>query len=251
MKCSPHKFAQDNDNYRTVVRNDIRSWLSSLSPVSGGGSSGSGHARKDSFSSRGGAGTPPSGSSTTPTGGAIGTSGPGPTTAHPTAPEFLIVLVNPPAGAARDLTGAGANTGAATGKAAGMGRFYNIKGSVVDKLRADFNSGKRERWVFFSKLRRCKGKAKATDRRFFVVCLRGHYRIVGRQLDQLSGPQSSSASAFALAGNDDKRSAVCTRVCAPRRERSASDMATLGDTYCQSRSLLCTSCRTRTPCAGD
>lgn len=167
---------EDSEHYRTTVRNEIRSWISSLSffhakqatppshPPSVGTSVLSSSSRSSlalgSFRSA----TPPVRSETPPTTSTGTSSGPHtptnqgapskPTThplvpAGPTEPEYLIVLITPPEGAG--ITGF-SSTSSAEAKT-GMGRFMNkSKNNVLEKARADFNTSKKEHVVQLSRL---------------------------------------------------------------------------------------------------
>ncbi|SPO32069.1 related to TRS130 - subunit of the TRAPP complex of the cis-Golgi [Ustilago trichophora] len=171
---------EDSEHYRTTVRNEIRSWISSLSffhakqaaPPSSSASVGTPTLASSSRTSLGlgsfRSGTPPVRSETPPTAVAAATgtsSGPNTPTNQgvapkstgaslptgPTEPEYLIVLITPPEGAG--ITGlAGPGAASAEAKTA-MGRFMNkSKGNVLEKARADFNTSKKEHVVQLSRL---------------------------------------------------------------------------------------------------
>ncbi|SPO44554.1 related to TRS130 - subunit of the TRAPP complex of the cis-Golgi [Moesziomyces antarcticus] len=164
---------EDSEHYRTTVRNEIRSWISSLSffharqPGIGASSAAPGTPTLAS-SSRTSLGlgslrsaTPPVRSDTPP----VTASGPQtPTTSAgaskatlpasisivPTEPEYLIVLITPPEGAG--ISGLANATPAAEAKT-GMGRFMNkSKANVLEKARADFSTSKKEHVVQISRL---------------------------------------------------------------------------------------------------
>ncbi|SPO25257.1 related to TRS130 - subunit of the TRAPP complex of the cis-Golgi [Ustilago trichophora] len=171
---------EDSEHYRTTVRNEIRSWISSLSffhakqpaPSSSSASAGTPTLASSSRTSLGlgsfRSGTPPVRSETPPTAvtaAPVSSSGPNTPTNQavppkatgasmptgPTEPEYLIVLITPPEGAG--ITGL-AGSGAASAEAkTGMGRFMNkSKGNVLEKARADFNTSKKEHVVQLSRL---------------------------------------------------------------------------------------------------
>ncbi|CDU22942.1 related to TRS130-subunit of the TRAPP complex of the cis-Golgi [Sporisorium scitamineum] len=168
---------EDSEHYRTTVRNEIRSWISSLSffhakqagpashaPSSVGTPTLASSSRTSlalgSFRSA----TPPVCSDTPPTTGT--SSGPNTPTNQgapsksgvsasvptgPTEPEYLIVLITPPEGAGiSGLAGPGA---ASADQKSGMSRFMSkSKGNVLEKARADFNTSKKEHVVQLSRL---------------------------------------------------------------------------------------------------
>ncbi|SNX83710.1 related to TRS130 - subunit of the TRAPP complex of the cis-Golgi [Melanopsichium pennsylvanicum] len=165
---------EDSEHYRTTVRNEIRSWLSSLSffhSKQAAPSSSAVGTPTQASSSRTSIGfgpihsaLPPVRSETPSTNSTTGiSSGPntptnqgGPIKATfnipsgPTEPEYLIVLITPPEGSgitgfANSATGAEAKTG--------MGRFINkSKGNMLEKARADFNTSKKDRVIQISRL---------------------------------------------------------------------------------------------------
>ncbi|TKY87653.1 hypothetical protein EX895_003234 [Sporisorium graminicola] len=168
---------EDSEHYRTTVRNEIRSWISSLSFFHAKQAAQSSYTSSSvgtptlasssrtslalgSFRSA----TPPVRSDTPPTAGT--SSGPntptnqgapakssvtvsGPT--GPTEPEYLIVLITPPEGAGiLGLAGPGATS---ADQKSGMSRFMTkSKGNVLEKARADFNTSKKEHVVQLSRL---------------------------------------------------------------------------------------------------
>ncbi|PWN52569.1 hypothetical protein IE53DRAFT_271895 [Violaceomyces palustris] len=175
----------DSDKYRTTVRNEIKAWINSLSsntpaaaaanvPFTSSSSSNltpSGSrtslalrsstppVRPETPSSTGGGGGAGAGGGSSSPRTPSGTPGlPSTTAVSATAiPEYLIILINPPEGSAINYsagvtasTGAGANPEASR---TGMGRFYSkSKGSVIEKMKADFNSGKKEHVVHVTRL---------------------------------------------------------------------------------------------------
>lgn len=108
---------EDNDLYRTSVRTEIRNWIASL-PA---------HMPPDFSSLQG--------------------------DPRKLDPEYVIVLV-PPMGPTTSANGAAGGAAAAAGAARNpMGRLYRMnKGSVLEKVRADFNSTNREHVVHMSRL---------------------------------------------------------------------------------------------------
>lgn len=168
---------EDSEHYRTTVRNEIRSWLSTLSffhsKQAGSGSQqsavGTPTLASSSRTSLGlgsfRSGTPSVRSDTPPTTG----TGSGPNTptnqgvpvhktaaaanintVGPTEPEYLIVLITPPEGSGiSGLSGPAASVETKTG----MSRFMNkSKGNVLEKARADFNTSKKEHVIQLSRL---------------------------------------------------------------------------------------------------
>ena len=168
---------EDSEHYRTTVRNEIRSWISSLSffhpkqaastshstPTVGTPSLASSSRTSLAHGSFRSA-TPPVRSNTPPTTGTnsgpntptnqaiaskstVSTSGP----TGPTEPEYLIVLITPPEGAG--ITGLAGPGGASADSKSGMSRFMTkSKGNVLEKARADFNTSKKEHVVQLSRL---------------------------------------------------------------------------------------------------
>ncbi|GAC72281.1 putative transmembrane protein [Moesziomyces antarcticus T-34] len=164
---------EDSEHYRTTVRNEIRSWISSLSffharqPGVGANNPAPGTPTLAS-SSRTSLGlgslrsaTPPVRSDTppatasgpqTPTTSAAASKAtlPASISIVPTEPEYLIVLITPPEGAG--ISGLANATPAAEAKT-GMGRFMNkSKANVLEKARADFSTSKKEHVVHISRL---------------------------------------------------------------------------------------------------
>lgn len=170
----------DSEHYRTTVRNEIRSWISSLSffhakhttpsahPSSVGTPASASSSKTSLALGSFRSGTPPVRSDTPPvtatTATNVGTNTPTsqgstlkavPTGATvptgPTEPEYLIVLITPPEGAGiSGLAGAGA---AVADAKSGMSRFMNkSKGNVLEKARADFNTSKKDHVVQLSRL---------------------------------------------------------------------------------------------------
>ncbi|KAJ9478612.1 ER to Golgi transport-related protein [Pseudozyma hubeiensis] len=166
---------EDSEHYRTTVRNEIRSWISSLSFFAAKQSSSSQDASSvgtSNFASSSKTSlalgslrsatppvrseTPPATSSgantpTTQSGSTRSASTSTAAPAGPTEPEYLIVLITPPEGAGIAGTGGAGATGADA--KSGMSRFMNkSKGNVLEKARADFNTSKKEHVVQLSRL---------------------------------------------------------------------------------------------------
>ncbi|SJX65910.1 related to TRS130-subunit of the TRAPP complex of the cis-Golgi [Sporisorium reilianum f. sp. reilianum] len=169
---------EDSEHYRTTVRNEIRSWISSLSFFHAKQAAPASHAPSSigtptlASSSRTSlalgsfrsatplvrSDTPPttatgSGPNTptnqgVPSKSVVSTSG---SATGPTEPEYLIVLITPPEGAGiSGLAGPGA---ASADQKSGMSRFMTkSKGNVLEKARADFNTSKKEHVVQLSRL---------------------------------------------------------------------------------------------------
>lgn len=168
----------DSDTYRTQVRNDIRSWLSTVqgSPtLSAASVSAKGfqdveslqHHKNGSVTSLSNGGstsrseTPPVRPETPSKDAAEEAPSPSSSKekAPPPSPEYLIVLITPPEGSALALPTRGRGSPAPPFNASGeqgekpnktgLGRFYSSssssKASVVDKVKADFNTARRER----------------------------------------------------------------------------------------------------------
>lgn len=124
----------DNDVYRSKVRNEVRNWIASLPAC-----------MPQDFA------------------GLRVTQDEGREVQASIEPEFLIVLVRPMQDApppAPPSVGAGmhpamahTSSGASAASKGAMGRFYNMnKGTVLEKLKADFNSTTHERVVHLAKL---------------------------------------------------------------------------------------------------
>ncbi|PKI83126.1 hypothetical protein MVES1_003047 [Malassezia vespertilionis] len=121
----------DNDTYRTKVRNEVRNWIASL----------------PAYMPQDFAGMPMHDADGREVPASI-------------EPQYLIVLVPPihhvsgeaSIASAGQATPAGSKSAAAAGKGA-MGRFYSMnKGTVLEKLKADFNASTHERVVHLAKL---------------------------------------------------------------------------------------------------
>ncbi|PWZ01747.1 hypothetical protein BCV70DRAFT_199179 [Testicularia cyperi] len=174
----------DSEHYRTTVRNEIRSWISSLSffhakqaaataplpqqpavgtpslPSASRNSLGFGSFRSSTPPTR--PETPKDRTSLGHAGSNPSTPSNGPSSAIPTKtlnllptapaePEYLIVLINPPEGAG--VTGLGASGTSTPEPKSGMGRLITkSKGNVLEKIKADFNTSKKEHVVHLSRL---------------------------------------------------------------------------------------------------
>ncbi|EST05702.1 TRAPP II complex, TRAPPC10 [Kalmanozyma brasiliensis GHG001] len=162
---------EDSEHYRTTVRNEIRSWISSLSffhSKQAVASAGTPTLASSSRTSLGlgsfRSGTPPVRSETppivpsssgrnTPTSSSVSTKASSNTAAYsgPSEPEYLIVLITPPEGSG--IRASDGPSAAGADAKTGMSRFMNkSKGNVLEKIRADFNTSKKEHVVQLSRL---------------------------------------------------------------------------------------------------
>ncbi|CEH18942.1 Putative transmembrane protein [Ceraceosorus bombacis] len=149
----------DNEAYRNSIRNDIRSWISSLGhlPVHPADATPSANAP----SSR--PGTPRSSVHDS----TKGSSNLEDDASSAAGPDYLIVLLSPDLGSAQAAAlataagslgrGASPAPGSEPEKKTGLGRVFGgssaaSRSNVIEKIRADFNSGKRERVVQLTRL---------------------------------------------------------------------------------------------------
>lgn len=187
-------LGDDSDNYRTNVRNDIRTWLNTIqsSPtLSAATSTGKSTQAGDPAASRvrqssdARPGTPPQRPDTPQREGSTDEhfkSAPKDKASSQT-PEYLIVVITPPENSAFSSLSANGNTlgrtsplpptgavslGASSSDAAtdrpatktGLGRFYSStstpssssKNNIVDKVRADFSTSRKDRVVHLARL---------------------------------------------------------------------------------------------------
>jgi hypothetical protein len=185
-------ICDDSDTYRSQIRNDIRTWLSTIqnSPtlsaatVTAKGFQGKDglhlHHKNGSASSlNNGSATPrvstPDGRPATPSkdtsGEEVASSSSSKDKLPPPSPEYLIVVVSPPDGSSLPLSAPGRNSPAtptvslpgvkSPGESpipskSGPARFFSSstsgKGSVIDKVKSDFNPSRRERVVHLTRL---------------------------------------------------------------------------------------------------
>lgn len=162
---------EDNEHYRVTVRNEIRSWISSLSFFHTQQAAAVAHASskspvlaqsgKASFTF-GRSATPPvrpdtpqrnleSSSRPQTPASVVPIQSASLLPSFPSEPEYLIVLISPPEGAG--INGLGTPGNSTPEPKSGMGRLITkTKATVLEKIKADFNTSKKEHVIQLSRL---------------------------------------------------------------------------------------------------